>query len=45
MSIIKPFKGICYDQEKVMDLSRVVCPPYDVISELEQECATHLPVL
>ena len=37
MSIIKPFRGICYDREKVIDLSRVVCPPYDVISEFEQD--------
>lgn len=37
MNIIKPFRGICYDEKKVMDLSRVVCPPYDVISEAEQD--------
>lgn len=37
MSIIKPFRGICYDEKKVMDLSRVVCPPYDVINETEQD--------
>jgi len=37
MSIIKPFRGISYNKEKVMDLSRVVCPPYDVISPLRQQ--------
>ncbi|MFA5088143.1 MAG: DUF1015 domain-containing protein [Candidatus Omnitrophota bacterium] len=36
MTQIKPFKAICYDPEKVGDLSRVVCPPYDVISPEQQ---------
>ncbi|MCX5749887.1 MAG: DUF1015 domain-containing protein [Candidatus Saganbacteria bacterium] len=34
---IKPFKGIIYDKEKVRDVSKVISPPYDVISEEEQE--------
>ncbi|MFC1754577.1 DUF1015 domain-containing protein [Thermoproteota archaeon] len=37
MTNIKPFKGLCYNEEKVGDLSRVTCPPYDVISESEQD--------
>lgn len=31
-----PFKGILYNPEKVANLSDVVTPPYDVISEQEQ---------
>jgi len=34
---IKPFKAIVYNQEKVKDLSKVVCPPYDIISPQQQE--------
>lgn len=36
MSVIKPFNGIVYNPDKVGDLTKVVCPPYDVISP-EQE--------
>lgn len=36
MSQIKPFKAIHYNQEKIGDLSKVTCPPYDVISREEQ---------
>jgi len=34
---IKPFKAVVYNQEKFKDLSSLVCPPYDVISPLEQQ--------
>lgn len=37
MTKIKPFKAIVYNQEKVRDLSKVVCPPYDVISPAKQQ--------
>ena len=37
MTYIKPFKGLTYNKEKISDLSKVVCPPYDVISPDEQE--------
>ncbi len=37
MTCIKPFRGIHYNTEKIPDLARVVCPPYDVISPEEQE--------
>ena len=37
MATIKGFKAVVYNQEKVRDLSRVVCPPYDVISPEKQE--------
>jgi uncharacterized protein (DUF1015 family) len=31
--LIKPFKGLLYNCEKIGDVSTCVCPPYDVISE------------
>jgi len=31
-SLTKPFRGILYNKEKIDDISRIVCPPYDVIS-------------
>lgn len=34
---IAPFRGLFYNQKKVRDLSKVVTPPYDVISVEEQE--------
>ncbi len=37
MSQIKPFQAIFYNPEKVKDFSKVVCPPYDVISNEERE--------
>jgi len=37
MAEIKPFRGIIYNQEKIKDLAKVMCPPYDVISPLEQQ--------
>jgi uncharacterized protein (DUF1015 family) len=36
MAIVKPFKGIRYNTNK-LDISKVVTPPYDVISQKEQE--------
>ena len=33
---ILPFKGIIYNKEEVGDVSKVVAPPYDVISPSEQ---------
>ena len=38
MAEIRPFHGLHYNQSLVSDLSRVICPPYDVISpQLQQE--------
>jgi len=37
MADVKPFRGVHYDASRVGDLSRVVAPPYDVISPEEQE--------
>ena len=37
MAEVKPFRGIHYDVKRVGDLTRVVAPPYDVISPEEQE--------
>jgi len=37
MAEVKPFRGIHYDVKRVGDLTRVVAPPYDVISPEDQE--------
>lgn len=38
MAIIAPFKGIRYSSKKFLDLSKVLTPPYDIISpEAQQE--------
>ena len=37
MAFILPFRGISYNPQKINDLSKVVAPPYDVISPQEQE--------
>jgi uncharacterized protein (DUF1015 family) len=37
MSKIKAFKALVYNPEEIKDFSRVVCPPYDVISPLAQD--------
>ena len=37
MAIVAPFKGLTYNVENLSDLSRLIAPPYDVISEEEQE--------
>jgi len=36
MAIVTPFRGIHYDPARVGDISKVVAPPYDVISPEEQ---------
>ncbi|MFC1868798.1 DUF1015 domain-containing protein [Thermodesulfobacteriota bacterium] len=37
MAIIAPFKGLTYNFSRMGDISSLVAPPYDVISEEEQE--------
>lgn len=37
MAHITPFKGIFYDTDKIHNLSDVVTPPYDVISEKDHQ--------
>ncbi len=37
MTKIKPFCAVIYNPEKSKDLSRLVCPPYDIISPATQE--------
>jgi uncharacterized protein (DUF1015 family) len=37
MADISPFRGLLYNGKKVGDVSKVVAPPYDVISPEEQE--------
>lgn len=34
---IKPFKAVIYNQEKIKDISKATCPPYDVISSNKQQ--------
>lgn len=37
MAKIKPFKAVIYNRQKVEDLSKVTCPPYDIISAASQQ--------
>jgi uncharacterized protein (DUF1015 family) len=37
MSIIAPFKGVTYNFDKITNIEKVVAPPYDVISDREQD--------
>ncbi|MEA3485544.1 MAG: DUF1015 domain-containing protein [Candidatus Aerophobetes bacterium] len=37
MLVIRPFRGITYNQERISDLGKVVAPPYDVISTSGQK--------
>ena len=37
MAIVAPFKGLTYNFHQRQDFSRLVAPPYDVISEEEQD--------
>ncbi len=37
MAIVAPFKGMTYNVNKITHFERVVTPPYDVISEREQD--------
>jgi uncharacterized protein (DUF1015 family) len=37
MADVKPFRGIHYDIRRIGDLTKVVAPPYDVISPEEQQ--------
>lgn len=36
MAEISPFRGICYNRDRIDDLADVMTPPYDVISPIEQ---------
>lgn len=37
MTKIAPFQALIYNQDKIHNLSKVVCPPYDIISPAQQE--------
>lgn len=37
MTKIAPFKALIYNQKKINDLSKVICPPYDIISAEKQQ--------
>ena len=36
MAVIKPFKGMRYDTSKAGEISKLCCPPYDIISEKQR---------
>ena len=36
MAIVKPFKGMRYS-EKAGEINKLVCPPYDIISDIERK--------
>lgn len=42
MANVHPFQGMRYNPNKIKDLSKVVCPPYDVISPQAQDRYYHL---
>ncbi|MBN1904309.1 MAG: DUF1015 domain-containing protein [Deltaproteobacteria bacterium] len=37
MAIIVPFRGLTYNFKKITNLSQIITPPYDIISEKEQD--------
>jgi len=37
MAKILPFKGLRYNPEKIKDVSKVITPPYDIVSEEERD--------
>ncbi|MFC2070915.1 DUF1015 family protein, partial [Chloroflexota bacterium] len=37
MADIRPFRGVHYSKSLVKDLSAVICPPYDIISQQQQQ--------
>jgi uncharacterized protein (DUF1015 family) len=37
MPVVSPFRGVTYNVDKITSFERVVTPPYDVISEREQD--------
>ena len=37
MAIVAPFRGITYNFDKITNIERVITPPYDVISDRDQE--------
>ncbi|HUK56770.1 MAG TPA: DUF1015 domain-containing protein [Nitrospiria bacterium] len=41
MAVLLPFQGVRYNTNKVKDLRKVVCPPYDVINAQAQDRYYH----
>ena len=37
MADVRPFRGVRYNTRSAGDLSTLLCPPFDVISEAERE--------
>ncbi len=33
LPLIRPFKGVLYNRQKIADISQCVCPPYDIIPD------------
>lgn len=37
MAILAPFRGVTYNIDKITNIASIVCPPYDIISDNEQD--------
>ena len=37
MAIVAPFRGMTYNSDKITNIASIVCPPYDIISDKEQD--------
>ena len=37
MAVIRPFRGVRYNPANTPDLAAVICPPYDIISDQQQQ--------
>jgi uncharacterized protein (DUF1015 family) len=37
MAIVAPFRGVTYNIDKIANIASIVCPPYDIISDDEQD--------
>jgi len=37
MAIVAPFRGMTYNIDKITNIASIMCPPYDVISDREQD--------
>jgi len=37
MAIIAPFKGVTYNVDKIAGMENIVAPPYDIISNNDQD--------
>ena len=37
MAVVAPFKGMTYNIDKIPNIANIVCPPYDIISDSDQD--------